>query len=259
MMGPKRDASQNKDVSPPKRMRTAATSLATLASMSNEPAVPQTESPTTVSTTTSIASHPVPGEPPSSEEPDPTSMPSTGTLPSTSTSITTDGPMSHQSAASQSQDTAAPSQDLSSDNALHASTTITGTIVALGPAPEPCHFDHDRVSTCPEPLLNRIKILSTYCNSDANTFGLRCILPTATWGMTDPYEDHSKVLCNPSTNEPINIWLLGHITSTWFMKNSAPDSQCSITILSLSSKLGQYANRLLSEFSSPKLRSFSPI
>ncbi|KIO06635.1 hypothetical protein M404DRAFT_24349 [Pisolithus tinctorius Marx 270] len=183
-----------------------------------------------MTTTVSNLAEPIPCERTSNNEPDQTSTPLMDTLPSTSTSVSTDVTSPRQTVASQLQDSFPPQQN----NMLQPSTVMTSTIGALGPAPEPCSFNINRVSTCPAQLLNRI-------------------LPTATWGTTDPYEDCSKVLCNPSSNEPINIWILSHITSTWFMKNGAPDNQCSVTILTLSSKLGQYTNHLLSEFSSPKL------
>ncbi|KAI6154727.1 hypothetical protein BKA82DRAFT_4010505 [Pisolithus tinctorius] len=98
-----------------------------------------------------------------------------------------------------------------------------------------------------------LQTLSTYSNVDANTFALRHLLANASWGMTTAFDDHSKLLCNPKTNEPINIWILGHISSTWFIKNGEPDNQCSVTILPLSSDLGQYANQLISALSTPAL------
>ncbi|KIN94897.1 hypothetical protein M404DRAFT_34600 [Pisolithus tinctorius Marx 270] len=244
-MAPKRDAAQPKDASPPKCVRIAASSLVSSTPTTCDTIIQRTPPPTSMVPTTSNLQEPDALLHPPSNDSDPTSTPSTGTLPSTTMSITTDTSSAHQTTDCQSQETPPPPSQST------PATVSSGTISAIGKTPNPCLFDPNRVSTCPEPLLKRIKTLSTYSNPDANTFALGCILPTAMWGATDPYKDRSKVLCNPSTNQPINIWVLGHITSTWFLKNGAPNNQCSVTVLSLSSKLGQYVNLLLSEFSVP--------
>lgn len=214
----------------------------------NDPDIPETALQPSETTTTS--------EPqPTSGEHDDSSTPSTDTLPSTSTSCTTDQSTAHQTVRSGLQKSAgSPPETHSNDIPLPPPAT-PGTVGAVGPPPDSGVLDPERVATCPEPLLRRIEILSTYSNSEANTFALGRIPPSATWGITDPYDDRSKILCNPNTNEPVNIWILGHITNTWFMKDGSPNSQCSITILPLSTKIGQYANVLLSEFSNPTLPS----
>ncbi|KAI5981378.1 hypothetical protein EDD15DRAFT_2129031, partial [Pisolithus albus] len=95
--------------------------------------------------------------------------------------------------------------------------------------------------------------LSTYENPTADVYSLVHIPLSACWGKNDPYTNRSKILCNPATDEPILIWLLGCISSMWFMRNSEPDRQCSVTIVSLSRDLSCYANRLICGFSSPPI------
>ncbi|KIN96425.1 hypothetical protein M404DRAFT_33314 [Pisolithus tinctorius Marx 270] len=220
-MPPKQDAPQSKEVSPSKRVRTAASPQRTSSSTGNEQPVQEQASSTST---------------PSGSDHAPTSTPSTDTLPSTDTSVSTNIPSLHPTANKQSDTSIAPA---SMGSAIP--TTVSSEL------------DPQHTSTCPERLMKRIRMLSTYSNIEANTFALGHLLPTATWGTTDMFKDRSKIVCNPETNEPINIWILGHITNTWFIKNGTPDNQCSITILPLSSTLGQYASRLLSELSTPTL------
>jgi len=102
----------------------------------------------------------------------------------------------------------------------------------------------------------RVNALSTYVNAATKTYPLGLLPSNATWGRYDPYDNQSKDLCIPSTNERIHIWVLGHITSLWFMKNGTPDNQCSVTVLPLSNSLGIQANCLISGLSHPVFRTF---
>ncbi|KIO00566.1 hypothetical protein M404DRAFT_29493 [Pisolithus tinctorius Marx 270] len=185
-MAPKRDASQMKKASPPKRTRTTA--------MSNDTTNQQTTAPSSLTATVSNQPDSALSQPPSCSEPNPSSTPSTDTLPSMGVLVTPEGPSHHQAAASQLQESSAPSHSSPSDSTLPPPTAITTSVDTLVPVPESSSFDLDRISTCPDRLLSWIKLLSTYCNQDANTFALGHILPTATWGMADPYEDRSKHL-----------------------------------------------------------------
>ncbi|KIN94265.1 hypothetical protein M404DRAFT_35241 [Pisolithus tinctorius Marx 270] len=243
-MAPKRDAPQPKEASVPKRMRTAAPSQTSIA---NKLSVLETASPARDTPPTTPRDHPA------CDDPDYSSTPSTDTLPSTCPPIASDVPAPKETVSSHLEESPNPPPKPTTSNNPFPSSVIPGTIATVGPPPDSRLFDPERISTCPEPLLKRIEVLSSYSNGDANTFALGHILPCATWGITDPYEDRSKILCNPKTNEPVNIWILGHITNTWFMKDGAPDSQCSVTVLPLSTRIGQYANTLLSKFSNPTL------
>ncbi|KAI6143265.1 hypothetical protein BKA82DRAFT_35599 [Pisolithus tinctorius] len=223
MMAPKREASQSKDASPPKRMRSnAAQPVATMASTRHAEIVPEPQ--------------------PNSSNLLPSSSPSTGTLPSTPVSVPADAPVPYQeptpqmaiSEVQREQTPTPPHHPISSSSSQPIPATVATTIATVGPTPVSRVLDPKRTATCPEPLLKHIQTLSAYSNPEANTFALGHILPSATWGAADTFEDRSKILCNPKTNEPINIWILGHITNTWFMKNGAPDNQCSVTILPLS-------------------------
>ncbi|KAI5997054.1 hypothetical protein EDD15DRAFT_2162947 [Pisolithus albus] len=108
-------------------------------------------------------------------------------------------------------------------------------------------------------VCSRLETLSTYENSTANVYSLARIPLSCCWGKHNPYTNHSKILCNPASDEPVLVWLMGHISSTWFMRNSEPDRQCSVTIVPLSRDLSRYANRLLCGFSSPPLRAYTSI
>ena len=104
----------------------------------------------------------------------------------------------------------------------------------------------------------QINALSNYINIPAKTYALAHIPPNATWGKYDPYDDKSKELCIPTTNDRIHIWIVGRIASVWFVKNGIPDNQCSITVQPLSNSLGLQANQLIAGLSSPPLCSFPP-
>ncbi|KIO09080.1 hypothetical protein M404DRAFT_22289 [Pisolithus tinctorius Marx 270] len=205
--------------------------------------VPETASPARDTPPTTPRDHPA------CDDPDYSSTLSTDTLPSTCPPIAGDVPAPKETIPSHLEESPNPPPKPTTSNNPYPSSVIPGTIATVGPPPDSRLFDPEHISTCPEPLLKRIEVLSSYSNGDANTFALGHILPCATWGIADLYEDCSKILCNPKTNEPVNIWILGHITNTWFMKDGAPDSQCSVTVLPLSTRIGQYANTLLSKFS----------
>ncbi|KAI5988182.1 hypothetical protein EDD15DRAFT_2371567 [Pisolithus albus] len=154
---------------------------------------------------------------------------------------------------------AAPSQPATSSQSPKTSPTKRPsslphpTVKSVVPNRPSTLLDDDEIKSYPSALLNRLQTLSTYENSTANVYSLARIPLSSCWGKNNPYTNRSKILCNPSTDEPIVIWLMGHISSTWFMRNSEPDRQCSVTIVPLSTDLSRYANRLLCGFSSPPL------
>lgn len=96
-----------------------------------------------------------------------------------------------------------------------------------------------------------IEKLSSYVNKQANIYALGCLLPTATWGVYQPFKDHSRELCNPITNEPITIWIVGHIASTWFTHGNVPEKQASVTIVPLSDALATQSTRLIARLTVP--------
>ncbi|KIO05051.1 hypothetical protein M404DRAFT_25678 [Pisolithus tinctorius Marx 270] len=242
-MAPKREASQTKDTLPAKRMQSAT---------SNQP---------TAMSVTTKQHKAIPEHQPCGSDVGTSSTPLTNTLPSSHASVPVRDSLPDPGPPLQMpphdilpKDALPSSQQTSPSGSNHPNpTSARTTVTAVVPAPVLCLIDPECTSTCPEPLVRRLQMLSTYSNVDANTFALGHLLPNATWGTTTAFDDRSKLLCNPKTNEPINIWILGHISSTWFLKNGDPDNQCSVTVLLLSSNLGQYANQLVSEFSTPML------
>jgi len=152
-------------------------------------------------------------------------------------------------------------------NTSGGSTPVV-TVGTVIPRPTKCLLDPDRVSMCSDELLRQvvpclsnrlshetrhIDALSNYVNVSAKTYALGHIPLNATWGKYDPYDDRSKELCIPTTNDRIHIWIVGRITTVWFMKNGTPDNQCSVTIMPLSNSLGLQANQLIAGLSSPPL------
>ncbi|KAI6148151.1 hypothetical protein BKA82DRAFT_34052, partial [Pisolithus tinctorius] len=107
-------------------------------------------------------------------------------------------------------------------------------------------IDEESVRSYPPQLLSRLRKLSTFTNAQANTYALGLLPTTLAWGKPDPYKDRSKQLCDPLTNQPVTVWVPGHVTNVWFMKNGIPDHQCSTTILPLSRAVGRYAAELIS-------------
>ena len=96
-----------------------------------------------------------------------------------------------------------------------------------------------------------IEKLSSYVNKQANVYTLSCLLPTTTWGVYQPFKDHSRKLCNPITNEPITIWIIGHIASTWFTCGNMPEKQVLVTIIPLSDALAMQSTRLIARLTVP--------
>lgn len=120
-------------------------------------------------------------------------------------------------------------------------------------------FSHMSVSVSLNSLFGphdrRLRELSVYVNKKSETYALAKLPPTATWGTYMPGDDHRKELCNPTTNKPLVIWIVGHIVSLWFARNGIPERQGSITVLPLSTELGKQGVRLLSMFSNPNVTS----
>jgi hypothetical protein len=95
--------------------------------------------------------------------------------------------------------------------------------------------------------------LSEYTNSKAGIYALGKLLPTATWGQYKPVNDHSKILCDPATGEPLTIWIVGQIAKMWFTKSGNPERQALLTIMLLSKSLAQQSATLLAKMSNPVL------
>ncbi|KAG6372683.1 hypothetical protein JVT61DRAFT_7446 [Boletus reticuloceps] len=63
--------------------------------------------------------------------------------------------------------------------------------------------------------------------------------------------NHSKILCNPATNNMIIIWIIGHVVSTWFQNNGWVEKQALITVMPLSDELRTQTACLLAGLSVP--------
>lgn len=107
-------------------------------------------------------------------------------------------------------------------------------------------------------MIRRIEKLSTYTNVKAGVYALGNLLPNGTWGPYKAIGDHSKVVCDPMTGEPLTIWIVGHIAIMWFMKQGQPDNQASITVILLSQALAQQSVVLLAKLSSPQISVCQP-
>ncbi|KAG1839202.1 hypothetical protein DFJ58DRAFT_859695 [Suillus subalutaceus] len=117
-----------------------------------------------------------------------------------------------------------------------------------------CLIDATEIKEYDEILVeqvNRLQKLSEYTNAKANIYALGRLLPTATWGQYKPINDRSKVLCNPATNEPLTIWVVGQIAKMWFTKFGNLEKQATIMIMPLSKSLAQQSTLLLAKMSSP--------
>ena len=101
--------------------------------------------------------------------------------------------------------------------------------------------------------LRRINTLSSFVDKQAHVYALGRILSTATWGKYAPFTDHRSELCNPITNEPIVIWTVGHVASTWFERNGELEKQASITVIPLSDSLQSQTSKLLNGLAYPPL------
>ncbi|KAI6146450.1 hypothetical protein BKA82DRAFT_4015956 [Pisolithus tinctorius] len=129
------------------------------------------------------------------------------------------------------------------------------TVKSIMRGPSSAVIDEEEICGYPTALTSRIEKLMAFENPRSNIYSLATLLPTASWGQNDPYSDRSKMLCNPVSNKPILIWMVGHVSATWFLRNGQPDRQCSVTIVPLSKHLCQQALRLRSGFSHPPLPS----
>ncbi|KAG1855296.1 hypothetical protein F4604DRAFT_1685779 [Suillus subluteus] len=129
----------------------------------------------------------------------------------------------------------------------------TLSIRSVLPNPTKCLIDETEVEGLEETLISRIQKLSEYTNARANIYALGKLLPTATWGQYKLINDHSKVLCDPTTGEPLTIWTVSQIARMWFTKSGVPENQASLTIMPLSKSLSQQSATLLAKMSNPVL------
>ncbi|KAI5999552.1 hypothetical protein EDD15DRAFT_2362796 [Pisolithus albus] len=155
---------------------------------------------------------------------------------------------------SPSQSTSLPAmQSAKTSKGKRPSSIPLPTVKSVAPNQPTSVMDDEEINSYSPALLRRLETLSVYENPSANVYSLARIPPSSCWGKNDPYTNHSKILCNPTTDELILIWLVRHISSMWFMRNGEPDRQCSVTVVPLSKDLSHYANRLICGFSSPPL------
>ncbi|KAF8136452.1 hypothetical protein EV363DRAFT_1120863, partial [Boletus edulis] len=120
-------------------------------------------------------------------------------------------------------------------------------------SPTKCLVDNDQIACYNKGLRQRIETLSMYVNQKANVYALGKLLPTATWGIFQPQNDCRNELCNPATNEPVIIWTVGHIATSWFARNGEPERQASITVIPVSQSLAEQYALLLAGLSTPPL------
>ncbi|KAG1877463.1 hypothetical protein F4604DRAFT_1680128 [Suillus subluteus] len=121
----------------------------------------------------------------------------------------------------------------------------TLSIRSVLPNPTKCLIDKTEVEGLEETLIVRIQKLSEYTNARANIYALGKLLPMATWGQYKPINDHSTILCNPTT--------VSWIARMWFTKSGVPENQASLTIMPLSKSLSQQSATLLAKMSNPIL------
>ncbi|KAG2091992.1 uncharacterized protein F5147DRAFT_657817 [Suillus discolor] len=132
-------------------------------------------------------------------------------------------------------------------------TQTTTTVRSVIPNPTKQLVDLQEVEQYTEDMKVRIEKLSTYVNAKAGVYALGSLLPNATWGPYKAIRDHSKVVCDPMTGEPLMVWIVGHIARLWFMKQDRPDNQASITVIPLSQALAQQSAAVLVRLSNPQI------
>ncbi|KIK74841.1 hypothetical protein PAXRUDRAFT_788621 [Paxillus rubicundulus Ve08.2h10] len=128
------------------------------------------------------------------------------------------------------------------------------TVGSVIPYPTKDVVDIKQVAEYSDSLKKRIMIISDYTRPQSNVFSLAKLLSTATWGRYHPLSDLHNKLCNPTTGDPLTVWIVGNIVNTWFMKGSKPDRKASVTIAPLSRSLGIQTTKLLAKLSFPPLR-----
>ncbi|KAG6376681.1 hypothetical protein JVT61DRAFT_1690 [Boletus reticuloceps] len=133
------------------------------------------------------------------------------------------------------------------------------TVQSVVPHPTGILIDDKQVAHYDQQLRDRLQKLSEYVNKEANIYALGKLLPTATWGTFQPLADRRDQLCNPSTNEPLIVWTVGHITTTWFTRNGEPEKQVSICVIPLSQSLADQYNKLVGGLSLPQADALQPL
>ncbi|KAI6145137.1 hypothetical protein BKA82DRAFT_4424707 [Pisolithus tinctorius] len=84
------------------------------------------------------------------------------------------------------------------------------TVKSVIRGPPSAIIDDHEILGYPTTLKSHIEKLISFENPRSNIYSLAALLPTASWGRNDPYTDRSKMLCDPVSNEPLLIWMVGH-------------------------------------------------
>ncbi|KAF8439782.1 hypothetical protein L210DRAFT_867482 [Boletus edulis BED1] len=129
----------------------------------------------------------------------------------------------------------------------------TIAVHTLIPRPSQTLVDDHQVAHYDAKLIKRVTTLSSFINKEAHIYALGKILSSATWGRYQPMKDHRSQLCNPVTNEPIQIWTVGHVASSWFQRNGEPERYASLTVIPLSESVGRQTMRLLNGLATPPI------
>jgi hypothetical protein len=87
-----------------------------------------------------------------------------------------------------------------------------------------------------------------------HTYAIGTLPHDVSWGQTKEFDDKAAILCQPGTNNPCTIWILGKASKMWFYDRGSPANQVSITIIPLNPEDGVTAKKLLSSRSHPTIR-----
>ena len=100
-----------------------------------------------------------------------------------------------------------------------------------------------------------MRAFANYVNPDRHIFSFDLLPASAAWGHKIPFDDKSGVLCDPDTNEPYVLWLIGRASNLWFFNsNMEAQNRVNISIVPLTVGTSYHARRLLTQLSNPSIR-----
>lgn len=71
----------------------------------------------------------------------------------------------------------------------------------------------------------------TAAYSNKRLFSISMLPSDARWGRRTDFENKERVLCDPASNKPYLVWLVGRVSFAWFVERGEYAEKPNITII----------------------------
>lgn len=85
-------------------------------------------------------------------------------------------------------------------------------------------------------------------------YGISMLPKDTHWGRKTDFENKERMLCDPATNKPYLIWIVGRISATWFVERGEHAEKPSVTIIPVDIEDATVTTGLLTRLAKPPRR-----